>query len=174
MLDHPLRGTVTVQDPCHASGLEPSTIANVRLLMEASGPDVVELEPAGAIAGCCGLGASMARYRLTDMARTGFHRIRQTGETGARMTCAWCNGCHMVMNMFHLLFPLISTRLSPGGDPSDGKRRSSAQANARQITSDTSGRSRSHPPGRPEIPQGVGVISRRGTPKRVSYSLIED
>ncbi|MHB8895063.1 MAG: (Fe-S)-binding protein [Candidatus Geothermincolia bacterium] len=100
-----LRGTVTVQDPCHASGTGEATIAGVREILRSTGLTVTEMETCGLEAGCCGLGASLARYRLTDVIRTGVRRSRQARRTGASMTCAWCNGCYMVMNMFRLVYP---------------------------------------------------------------------
>ncbi len=100
-----LLGTVTVQDPCHASGIGAPTVETVRDLLRSTGLSVVEMENCGTSAECCGLGASLARYRLTDVVRTGVRRARQAGGTGADCTCAWCNGCYMVMNMFRLLYP---------------------------------------------------------------------
>ncbi|MBU4302128.1 MAG: (Fe-S)-binding protein [Actinobacteria bacterium] len=102
----PLSGTVTVQDPCHASGLEPATVENVRGLLEHIGLKVMEMQASGATAECCGLGASLARYHLRDVLRAGVRRMRQTRTPGADMTCAWCNGCYMVMNMFRLFYPI--------------------------------------------------------------------
>jgi len=100
-----LSGTVTVQDPCHASMLGPGTIEDVRKLLGATGLEVVEMESSGAMAECCGLGASIARYRLTDVVRTGLRRMGSARKTGADRACAWCNGCYMVMNMFRLVYP---------------------------------------------------------------------
>jgi Fe-S oxidoreductase len=104
----PLRrfeGTATVQDPCHASFLGERSAAAVRDLLRLLGLDVVEMESSGVTAECCGLGASLGRYRLTDVMSTGFRRARQSRGTGAGLTCAWCNGCYTVMNMFRLLYP---------------------------------------------------------------------
>jgi Fe-S oxidoreductase len=103
---HSLDLKVTVQDPCHASGLGEEPVAQVRELLGGLGISVVEMENSGTMAECCGLGASIARYRLTDVIGTGLQRGRQAGHTGADRTCAWCNGCYMVMNMFRLLYPL--------------------------------------------------------------------
>lgn len=105
-IGNPLSGTVTVQDPCHASGLEASTVENVRRLLKHIGLTVREMDNSGAMAECCGLGASLAQYHLRDVLRTGVRRIRQTRAPGVEMTCAWCNGCYMVMNMFRLLYPV--------------------------------------------------------------------
>ena len=101
----PFSGTVTVQDPCHASGLEPATVQNVRVLLELIGLKVMEMGSSGAMAECCGLGASLSRYHLLDVVRTGLRRLHQTRAPGADMTCTWCNGCYFVMNMFRLLYP---------------------------------------------------------------------
>ncbi|MFH1148937.1 MAG: (Fe-S)-binding protein [Actinomycetota bacterium] len=98
-------GRVTVQDPCHASGLGQQTVDGVRRLLELMGFEVVEMETSGCEAECCGLGASLARYRLGDVVRTGLHRARQARGTGAGLTCAWCNGCYMTMNLFRLVYP---------------------------------------------------------------------
>lgn len=98
--------TATVQDPCHASGLGDDTVAGARTLLESMGLAVREMEHHGELAECCGLGASIARYRLSDVMRTGFRRIRQTHRSGADVTCAWCHGCYLVMNMFRLLYPM--------------------------------------------------------------------
>jgi Fe-S oxidoreductase len=100
-----LKGTVTVQDPCHASGLGRETIEAVRVLLRDLGLTVIEMEHSGLEAECCGLGASLARYRISDMVRTGIRRSRQARRTGASLTCAWCNGCYMVMNMLRLVYP---------------------------------------------------------------------
>ncbi len=101
-----LRGRVTVQDPCHASGIGESTVLAAREMLSGLGLSVVEMDGYGMEAGCCGLGASLARYRLDDVIRTGLRRSRQAGRTDAALTCAWCNGCYMVMNMFRMLYPL--------------------------------------------------------------------
>ena len=104
----PLRrfeGTATIQDPCHASLLGEDTVSKVRDLVKLLGLEVVEMEASGVAAECCGLGASLGRYSLTDVMRTGVHRARQARSTGAGLTCAWCNGCYMVMNMFRLVYP---------------------------------------------------------------------
>lgn len=124
-ISRPISATVTVQDPCHASGLEPRTLSNVRTLLRLAGLEIKEMENAGVLAECCGLGASLCRYRLTDVIRTGYRRIRQTRATGAEMTCAWCNGCYMVMNMFRVIHPqappvyhlLEILELASGGSP---------------------------------------------------------
>jgi Fe-S oxidoreductase len=97
---------LTVQDPCHASGLGPQTIGKVRDLLGRLGASIVEMEDHGMEAGCCGLGAAMARYRLTDVIATGLRKGRGAGRADVDRTCAWCNGCYMVMNMFRLLYPL--------------------------------------------------------------------
>jgi Fe-S oxidoreductase len=101
-----LGGTVTVQDPCHASGIGGATVDAVRALLRSMGLEVIEMETSGVGAECCGLGASLGRYNLTDVIRTGVHRSRQARRTGADRTCAWCNGCYMVMNMFRMVYPL--------------------------------------------------------------------
>lgn len=106
VLSRKLEGTVTVQDPCHASGLGEEVIASVRYLLSQTGLRVLEMENNGLEAECCAIGASVARYRLSDVMRTGMHRARQARATGASRTCAWCNGCYMVMNMFRLVYPL--------------------------------------------------------------------
>ena len=100
-----LSGTVTVQDPCHASGLGAGPVEEVRRLLKLMGLDLREMDGCGDAALCCGLGASLARYKLRDVIRTGVLRARDAGSTGADLTCAWCNGCYMVMNMFRLLYP---------------------------------------------------------------------
>jgi Fe-S oxidoreductase len=105
-LKNRLRGIASIQDPCHASGLDPSSADGVRRLVELTGLEVREFATSGATAECCGLGASLARYRLTDVLRTGLRRMEQSRRTGADLTCAWCNGCYMVMNMFRLVHPL--------------------------------------------------------------------
>lgn len=97
--------TVTVQDPCHASGIGQETVSKVRELLSSMGLTVKEMEHHGMSAECCGLGASLARYSITDVVRTGLRRSRQASRTNASMTCAWCNGCYMVMNMFRLVYP---------------------------------------------------------------------
>ncbi len=101
----PLSGSVTVQDPCHASGLGQATVDEVRRLLGFIGLDVIEMETTGIGAECCGLGASLARYRLSDVLRTGVRRAGMARGTGAARTCAWCNGCYMTMNMFRLVYP---------------------------------------------------------------------
>lgn len=98
-------GTVTVQDPCHASGLPEETLLNTRRLLSLIGLSVKEMETSGSLAECCGLGVSLSRYRLRDVAKTGLRRIRAADKTGAHVTSAWCNGCYMVMNMFRLAYP---------------------------------------------------------------------
>ena len=100
-----LAGTVTVQDPCHASGLGEETAQKVRRLLGLTGLSIIEMETAGMEAECCGLGASLARYRMADVIKTGVRRAGQARRTGAARTCAWCNGCYMVMNMFSLACP---------------------------------------------------------------------
>jgi len=100
-----LEGSVTVQDPCHASFLGVEAVGKVRDLLKLLGLEVVEMEPSGVAAECCGLGASLGRYSLIDVTRTGLHRTRRSRRTGADLTCAWCNGCYMVMNMFRLVYP---------------------------------------------------------------------
>ena len=105
-LSRRISGTVTVQDPCHASGLGPAPVEKVRELLRMMGLDVREMRDHGEAALCCGLGASLARYRLTDVIRTGLLRTLDAGSTRSDLTCAWCNGCYMVMNMFRLLYPL--------------------------------------------------------------------
>lgn len=104
-VSNPLQGKVTVQDPCHASELGEETASDVRWLIDSTGLEIIEMEHHGTAAECCGLGAALARYRLADVLQTGFRRMAQTGKTGAGRTCAWCNGCYFVMNMFRLLYP---------------------------------------------------------------------
>ncbi|PKQ27451.1 MAG: hypothetical protein CVT63_07930 [Candidatus Anoxymicrobium japonicum] len=103
-----LEGTVTVQDPCHASGLGKKTIEEVRRLLGLIGLDTVEMETAGIEAECCGLSASLARYKLADVVRAGASRARQARRTRADFTCAWCNGCYLTMNMFRPFSPRMS------------------------------------------------------------------
>jgi Fe-S oxidoreductase len=100
-----LAGGVAVQDPCHASGIGAGAINEVRRLLGLLDLSVVEFETSGVRAECCGLGASLARYRITDVLRTGMHISLDSRRTGASIACAWCNGCYMVMNMFRLLHP---------------------------------------------------------------------
>ncbi|MFH1149490.1 MAG: (Fe-S)-binding protein [Actinomycetota bacterium] len=101
-----LRGAATVQDPCHASGLDSSVTGEVRSLVRAVGLEVWEMVTSGATAECCGLGAALSRYSMTDVVKVGIRRARQAAFTGADITCAWCNGCYMVMNMTAALHPL--------------------------------------------------------------------
>jgi len=82
-LKNRLRGIASIQDPCHASGLDPSSADGVRRLVELTGLEVREFATSGATAECCGLGASLARYRLTDVLRTGLRRMEQSRRTGA-------------------------------------------------------------------------------------------
>ena len=101
-----MTGAVAVQDPCHASGLGPGAIESVRDLLRLLGLTVTEFDNSGMRAECCGLGASLGRYRLRDVVKTGARRSIQSRGTGAALTCAWCNGCYMVMNMFRLVNPV--------------------------------------------------------------------
>lgn len=105
-LSEGLHGSVTVQDPCHASGLGQRPVDEVRDLLRQTGLTVREMRTSGIEAECCGLGAALARYRLTDVVKTGLRRTRQARRTGAGRACAWCNGCYMTMNMFRLIDPL--------------------------------------------------------------------
>ena len=105
----PLRrfeGTATIQDPCHASLLGQGTVDRVRDLVGLLGREVAEMHHSGVAAECCGLGASLGRYSLADVMKTGVRRARQARGTGAGLTCAWCNGCYMVMNMFRMVYPV--------------------------------------------------------------------
>ncbi|MDD5747442.1 MAG: (Fe-S)-binding protein [Actinomycetota bacterium] len=101
-----LRGkTVTIQDPCHATGLGEETVIKVREILKKAGLNIIEMETHGTRAECCGLSAAVSRYRLSDVIGTGLKRAKQAELTGADLTCAWCNGCYITLNMFRLAYP---------------------------------------------------------------------
>jgi len=124
---------VTVQDPCHASGLGENTARKVRDILERIGFTVVEMENCGLKAECCGLGASVSRYRIDDVAKTALRRVIQAKKTDAQITCAWCNGCYITMNIARLIYSITPpvfhlielVELSSGGIP---KRKMPARA----------------------------------------------
>ena len=101
-----LAGSVTVQDPCHAAFLGEESVEKARALVGLLGLEIIEMERCGVAADCCGLGASLGRYSMLDVVRTGLRRSVAARRTGADMTCAWCNGCYMTMNMFRMVYPL--------------------------------------------------------------------